>query len=143
MEIFWTVLLSVVSVGATVMIHYEMLGLSARLARRLNIPRRRQVLATLAMIFVAHVLEISWYAAMFFLMHEASGLGKIEGAFEGTALDYFYFSISSFTTLGVGDVVPVGPIRVLTGVEALNGLVLIAWSATFTFISVQRRWDPS
>ena len=141
METVWVVLLGALSVGVTAVIHYEMLNLSVRISRRLGIPRHRQVLATIIMIMVAHVIEVSWYALVFYLMHDAPAMGSIGGVFDGSALDYFYFSISSFTTLGVGDVVPFGPIRVLTGIEALNGLVLIAWSATFTFATVQRRWD--
>ena len=36
-------------------------------------------------------------------------------------------------SLGLGDVWPHGPIRLLTGIEALNGLILIAWSASYTY----------
>jgi uncharacterized membrane protein len=36
--------------------------------------------------------------------------------------------------------VPVGAIRILAGVEALTGLVLVAWSASFAFLQMQRHW---
>lgn len=49
-------------------------------------------------------------------------------------LDYFYFSIVSYTSLGHGDVFPSGHLRFITGVEALNGLLLIAWSGSFIYI---------
>jgi len=45
-----------------------------------------------------------------------------------------------FTTLGFGDVIPYGAIRFMTGMEALTGLVLITWSASFAFIEMQRHW---
>jgi hypothetical protein len=33
-------------------------------------------------------------------------------------------------------------LRLLAGAEALNGLVLIGWSASFTYIAMERFWSP-
>ena len=33
-----------------------------------------------------------------------------------------------------------GTLRLVAGVEALNGLILITWSASFAFLVMQRRW---
>ena len=30
--------------------------------------------------------------------------------------------------------------RLLTGIEALNGLVLIGWSASFTYLAMEEFW---
>ena len=51
-----------------------------------------------------------------------------------------YYSIVTYTSLGLGDVYPVGHIRFITGIEVLNGLMLITWSASFTFIAMKRLW---
>ena len=56
-------------------------------------------------------------------------------------LDHIYLSAMSYTTVGFGDVTPVGPIRFLAATEALSGLVLITWSAWFTFLEMERFWD--
>ena len=56
-------------------------------------------------------------------------------------LDYVYFSAITNTTVGFGDFVPSGPVRFLAGMGALTGLVLITWSASFTFLEMQRYWD--
>lgn len=37
-----------------------------------------------------------------------------------------------------GDIVPTGPMRFVTGTEAICGLALITWSASFTFLVMQR-----
>ena len=58
-------------------------------------------------------------------------------------MDCVYFSFTTFTTLGFGDIHPLGPIRFLTGIEALTGLVLITWTASFLFLEMQRHWDGS
>lgn len=68
--------------------------------------------------------------------------GSIEGLLTGTVTDYFYFSLTSYTTLGIGEVHPVGPIRIIVGLEALNGFPLITWSASFTYLMMQRYWHP-
>ena len=44
------------------------------------------------------------------------------------------------TGLGYGDMVPVGSVRLLTAAEALNGLVLLGWSVSFTYLIMQRYW---
>jgi hypothetical protein len=38
--------------------------------------------------------------------------------------------------------VPEGPLRLLASFEPLNGLILIAWSGSFTYLEVQRHWRP-
>jgi len=51
-----------------------------------------------------------------------------------------YFSFVTFTTLGYGDIVLQGPERILTGIEALNGMLLIGWSVALLFQVVRRAW---
>jgi hypothetical protein len=74
------------------------------------------------------------------MMHDRFGLGSIDGEVSGTWLDFFYFSVSTYTTLGVGDVVPIGPLRVVAGIESLTGLVLIGWSASYTYLVMEHTW---
>ena len=50
-----------------------------------------------------------------------------------------YFSIVTFTTLGYGDItLPYEEWRILSGVEALNGILLFGWTTAFLFAVVQR-----
>jgi hypothetical protein len=37
--------------------------------------------------------------------------------------------------------VPDGVLRLLAGVEALNGLLLIGWSASYTYLAMERFWN--
>ena len=55
-------------------------------------------------------------------------------------LDAVYMSAVTFTTVGFGDLAPVGPIRFLAGTLALTGFVLITWSASFTYLEMTRDW---
>lgn len=123
----------------TIFIHYEVLS-----SRFLAIPvaavdsTRAKMVLVLSGIFLAHVLEIALYAIGYLLMHDHLGLGTIAGNTEGTFFDFFYFSATSYTTLGFGDLYPSGPIRVVVAIESLNGLVLIGWSTSYTYLAMQR-----
>jgi len=141
MGVFLAVVLTLVLVGATVLIHYEVLRGIPRLVPHLSIPARGQILVVIGGIFFAHLVEICLYALAFFLMHNQVGLGSIAGEVSGGWLDFFYFSASTYSTLGVGDVFPKGPLRVVAGIESLNGLVLIGWSASFTYLAMEQSWE--
>jgi hypothetical protein len=64
--------------------------------------------------------------------------GQLEGNYNGTLLDSAYFSFTTYSTLGFGDIQPMGDIRFLTGLESLTGLVLVTWSASFLYFEMQR-----
>jgi len=41
------------------------------------------------------------------------------------------------------DIVPGGDLRLVAGVEVLNGLLLIGWSASYTYIAMERFWNDA
>lgn len=147
MELILTSAISLLAIIATTLMHYEMLRAASRLMPYLTTPSRNRVmprnriLVVIAVAFSAHLCEITLYAFVYLGMEHGLGLGGIAGTLDGSLLDYFYFSISTFSTLGVGDVYPQGPLRIVAGVESLNGLVLIGWSASFTYLSMEKLWD--
>jgi hypothetical protein len=140
MAIALTILITTLLVGATVLIHYEALSLAGSLMRRLPIRPRRRILVAILVCMGAHVTQVTLYAAAYAVLHDAPGMGRLEGAFEADALGFFYFSATSFTTLGVGDVFPHGPIRLIAAIEALNGFLLVTWSASFSYLIMRRWW---
>lgn len=54
--------------------------------------------------------------------------------------EFWYFSIETYTSLGLGDIDPLGQLRLLTGIEALTGLLMISWTASFTYLEMSRYW---
>jgi len=84
-------------------------------------------------IFVVHLVEILLYAGGFYLASGILNLGVLEGEQAAGVLGHLYASAVFYTSLGLGDVIPIGHLRFMAGVEALNGLLLIAWSASFLF----------
>jgi choline-glycine betaine transporter len=51
-----------------------------------------------------------------------------------------YFSFVTFTTLGYGDITLSEGFRVLSGIQALNGIILVGWSTAMIFSVVQHVW---
>jgi hypothetical protein len=134
-------LIALALVVATVLVHYEALRWTYQLIPELRMPPRSRILVAIAAIFVAHFVEIGLYATTYYIMDRQLALGSLGGEVTGNALDYFYFSVTNFTTLGIGDIFPHGMMRLVAGVESLNGLVLIGWSASFTYVLMEKLWD--
>ncbi len=132
--------ISLVVIVVTSGLHFEVLRVASTLAPNLPVTPRQRTLVTVAAAFVGHFMEIRIYAFAYWLTASQFGLGQLTGVVEGSFFDYLYFSSATFTTLGIGDVVMEGPLRLMTGAESLNGLVLITWSASFTYLSMEKFW---
>ena len=100
MILFWALLIAFATVGLCVIVHYEALRLTSLVIPRLTIPPRPKVLVVIAAVFLAHLAEIVIFAVTYRLMQPFPQLGEIAGHFSRSAVDYFYFSVTSFTTLG-------------------------------------------
>jgi len=126
-------------VGTTA-VHYEVLRALSVGLPVLRMPARAKLVLVIFGTFFAHAMEILLYAlAMHVLVHvlHLGALGEISRYTFSAAV---YFSAETYTSLGYGDVVPSGDLRMLAGVEALNGLLLIGWSASFAYIAMERFW---
>ncbi|MEZ5703555.1 MAG: potassium channel family protein [Burkholderiaceae bacterium] len=92
--------------------------------------------------FLAHAIEMLMYGATLYALVTWLAAGSLAGSAGASWLSCLYFSAETYTSLGFGDLTPVGPVRLLAGTEALNGLLLVAWSASFTYLSMERFWKP-
>ena len=129
----------VLLMALTTLIHYEVLrALHVGLAK-LRIRARTKLLSIIFVAFVAHAVEIVLYGITLFALIRYMDAGSL-GKGHANLLDCLYFSAESYTSLGLGDIVPSGPVRLLAGAEALNGLLLIAWTASFVYLSMEKFW---
>ena len=133
-------IITVVLVGICVGIHYESMVMIIKLSNRWDHLRRGGIVIAVLGSLAAHVIEISVFAFAYRIMIPVGRFGALIMDDTPVLQDCFYFSFVTYTTLGFGDITPVGPIRFLTAAEALAGLVLITWSASFLFILMQRHW---
>jgi hypothetical protein len=126
---------------ATTVIHYEVLRLLTACLPALRMPARLKLIVVIAGAFCAHAIEILLYGTGYYLLATYLGEGSM-----GNPLTFarcLYFSAETYTSLGYGDVVPHGDLRLLAGMEALNGLLLIGWTTSYTYISMERFWDAN
>lgn len=133
-------ILNTILVAIAVLIHFEALNTLSILTPNISIKHRLRVLIGVFGALLAHVIEIWVFAFGYYLMINYAGLGTLTGSSGNGLLDCVYFSFVSFTTLGYGDIVATGDVRFLAGLEALTGLVLITWTASFMFIEMQKQW---
>jgi hypothetical protein len=125
---------------ATTVIHYEVLRLLTAGLHKLRIRPRRQLILVIVGAFGAHFIEILLYGAAYYVLVTVFHIGSMGDPGPLHFTRCLYFSAETYTTLGYGDVLPHGDLRLLAGLEALNGMLLIGWTASFTFLSMERFW---
>jgi hypothetical protein len=128
------------TVALAVLIHYEgLVWLSKRLPS-LHMRARRKVLFVIYGVITIHIVEIWMFGFALWLLLLVPEAGAVIGAAQFSFFEAVYLSAATFTTVGFGDLAPTGPIRFLAGTEALTGFILITWSASFTFLEMERFW---
>lgn len=131
----------------SVLVHYEGLLFVSRRLKNTSGARRANVLYAIISMLTLHVIEIWIFGITLWLLLKWPECGHIVSAISADGvdgalglLDSVYFSSMTYSTVGFGDVVPVGPIRLLAGTEGLLGLMMIGWSASFTYLEMERFW---
>lgn len=112
-----------------VLLHAEAMQLLQRLADRQRGMRRSLLILWLGLL-VVHLVQIVLYA----IAYELATLAELGELSPATGfMDTVYFSASVYTTVGFGDIVPMGALRIVSGSEGLVGLCLVAWSAALSY----------
>ena len=136
MVLLFELLFATLVAGTTVALHLIGLGLLLRLIRthrdhgspaRTLLHDSLGIAAAAGGLFVLHAAEIWLYAGVYAL---SGALRNFEEA--------LYFSTSTYTTIGYGDVVLPKGWRVFGAIEGANGIILLGWSTAF-FVSVVGR----
>jgi hypothetical protein len=120
--------------------HFSVLLWLSKVTPLMTVKTTTQVLVIVLCLFVAHLVEIGLYAAVYAGSVNWLALGEFQGDTVADAMSYLYYSGVIYTTLGLGDIEPAGHIRFITATQALNGFLLITWSASFTFLAMGRLW---
>ncbi len=125
---------------------YEVLRLTWARLPRFSVAPRLRVLLVIGIVFLAHIANIWIFGVAYYALAHA-GMGTLSGAVITSGiyhLDFFgylYFSAVSYSTVGFGDVTPEGALRMIAGVEALTGFILIGWTVSFTYLTMEKFWE--
>ncbi|MCO1333742.1 potassium channel family protein [Microbulbifer sp. OS29] len=140
-EMVFAFMVNSIVVATVVLIHHEALSALARIGHWLPLKRNLAIVMGVFGALVAHVAEIWLFAYSYYFMVNSPYFGTLVGNFDGSLIDCAYFSFTTYTSLGFGDIEPQGHLRFTAGLEALTGLVMITWTASFMFLKMQRYWD--
>jgi hypothetical protein len=133
-------MLSNVAIGAllillTTAVHAGGMSLSLRSIRSrsstagsgLHLSRVFSVGRVVLIMYLIAIIEVLICAAAYLTFDVIEGFEKA-----------IYFSAVTFTTLGYGDVVLDGSRRLLSSLEAINGIIMFGWSTAIVIAAVQR-----
>ena len=141
---YWiTAAITAVTVIACVFVHYEALHAISDLMPRPIKDHRSRIGVVVLCLLLVHVAEIWLFGLTYYGLLQIDDFGSLVNMDPVTLFDCVYYSAVVFTTLGFGDVIPVGPIRFLTGMEAVAGLTFITWSASYTIMDMMQTWDSA
>ena len=133
---------SLILLLTTTAIHYEVLRLLSSSLGVMRIPARLKLIVVIVATFASHSLQMLLYGVAYYGAIHVLELGNLVGGTGGSWANCLYFSAETFTSLGLGDLLPSGPVRLIAGAETLNGLLLIGLSASFTYLAMERFWAP-
>jgi len=138
-----------VLITLTCLIVYEALRIVWGLLPRLTIPHRMRILVVISAVFLVHIINIWMYAIAYYLLINELGFGalshsvSISDATHPSFWDLLYFSSVTYSTVGFGDLLPTGGLRMIAGAEGINGIIAIGWTVSFTYLAMERFWSMS
>ena len=114
------IVFNVIVITLAVLIHYEFLYRITSWLPHMRVRQRFRIVLIVLIALTAHAVEVWLFAVAFFVMHHADGWGHLQGNFGGELLDCVYFSFTTYTTLGMGDIEPIGNLRKASFPEIWN-----------------------
>lgn len=130
--------ISIGLVAFCVMVFYEILAHVWLLLPKLEGRPGIQIMFTMLAAFVGHTAAVWAFGMVYYYFASHLGFGSLDGRMEHQMLDYIYFSVICYSSLGLSDIYPVGGLQMLVGIESILGLILTGWTVTFTYIVTER-----
>ncbi|WP_292437920.1 ion channel [Methylophaga sp.] len=121
----------------TIIVHYIFLSRMGKIFET-KWHQSTKLITVLCGLFIAHLIEIFIYAMVYQITSSLSDMAATQQANFASWLDSLYFSFLAYSSLGAGDLSVSQPFKILYGLEAINGLLLIAWSASFSLLAMNR-----
>lgn len=109
--------------------YFERLETRSKSIKALKKNRVRILIKTCSFLIFMHLIQASLWATLYLAIPSIDEFQTFEKA--------IYFSLVTFTTLGYGEITISEPNRILAGLEAINGIILIGWSTAFMFTVFQ------
>ena len=128
---------------ATVTVHYEVMMLVSDKVipcAQKQTHSRRVISIAITGLLLGHIIEIWIFALAMWVLLQIPILGTLQGGETNLWSDCLYLSSVNYTSLGDGSLRMTGPARAIASAETLAGLMMIAWSASFTYLKMEQIW---
>ncbi|MFT4718617.1 MAG: hypothetical protein ACI9IL_000954 [Rickettsiales bacterium] len=125
-------LVNTLIVVIAVLIQFEVLYFTKKYISKL-ISKNIRVVCFMFVFLAVHITIVWLFAICFELYIMYNNSSNLLGNLQHNFFDLVYLSLTSYTSLGFGDIYPEGDIRFLVVIEPLLGALLIAWNASFLF----------
>ncbi|MFB0611186.1 ion channel [Aurantiacibacter poecillastricola] len=132
MDLLLSFVLALATVCLTGALHLALLGNVARSVMQAERPKWQRFQAILLTATVGQTLAALLFALAFAFFLQL-GFGHFREMADPGFGELFTFSMVNLTTLGLGDMIPLGPLKFLAGIEAMTGFLLISCSASHVF----------
>lgn len=119
-------------------LHFVILSASHQYLTKSKFQNLGGFIAMLIAATLGQILAAAIFAVAFWISSEA-GLGGFEMSNQSNWMEIYYFSLVNLTTLGLGDIIPLGHLKFLAAIEAMTGFLLISCSASHIFVMMQKK----
>ena len=103
-------------------------------------PRYLRLLAGSSIVLTSHLLIAAIFAGGMYLA-TVWNIGSLEKDVIGGWADYYYFALITISIVGLGDILPGGHMRLLSGIAALTGFMLISCTAQYVYKTMSHQED--
>lgn len=134
----WQIMIAFGALLTAGSLHFLILGKSHRYLTQRKLPDLLGFLLMLVAATIGQIIAAGIFAAAFWFSSEAK-LGGFQMTEQGGWMEIYYFSLVNLTTLGLGDIIPLGHLKLLAAIEAMTGFLLISCSASHIFMMMQKR----
>ena len=101
-------------------------------------PRHLRLLAGSTLVLVSHLVIAGIFAGGMYLA-SVWGLGALEQDVIDSWMDYYYFALITVSTVGLGDILPAGHMRAISGIAALTGFLMISCTAQYLYQTMSKQ----
>lgn len=129
MALLLTLFILVTTIVASLLIHVEAL----KVLSRCPLEGRFGLVGAVLFLLVVHLLEVGLFGSAFYGATKWLSIGSFAGEHSMSVIDYYYYAAETYSSLGYGDIYPVGEIRLLASVTPIVGILLLGWSSTFLY----------
>ncbi|WP_239026582.1 potassium channel family protein [Novosphingobium decolorationis] len=96
------------------------------------------LLAGSSLVLLSHLVIAGIFAGGMYLA-SVWGLGGLEKDVINSWMDYYYFALITISTVGLGDILPAGHMRAISGIAALTGFLMISCTAQYVYQTMSEK----